>query len=903
MRQKIGQFFDRYHLCTCVTVLLIGAVFPLQSVRGIPLSEAQPESLAIRMAESVMTRHPNVYGNWDYVTGTVLRGFIELWEETGEQAYYDYIKNTVDAVVNSNGSISGYNMSDYNLDEIKEGSIVLYLYGQTGDSKYQGAADRLREQLRHHPRTSDGGFWHKARYPHQMWLDGLYMGTPFYAQYGVVFNEDSAFTDVLTQLGLMELHGRDPETGLLYHGWDESRDQDWADPVTGQSPNFWGRGDGWYAMALVDVLDYFPTESTGHDSIVHILRRLADAVFAVQDPESGLWWQVMDQGDREGNYLESSCAAMFTYAFAKAVRKNYISSSYKGKIGQAFQGMAEQFVDEQGDGSLNLTQTCRTAGLGNGRDGSYHYYVFETSMSTNDGKANGPFINAGIELWRAKQVIAPPENLQLQQTDPGEVRLNWDDASNNEAGFIVQRAADQDFQDIASVPANSTVYTDDSIEPLTEYTYRVVSYSIADTSYPSFSKDIITLNADGSPAPAFNPQPADGATDIRLNQSLQWAAGNGAESHDLYLGTSVPPDFIGNQTDTTFSPDSLESYKTYYWRVDEVNSVGTTQGPTWQFRTENIIEPGLVGHWTFDSESGDTAYDATAYGNNGAVVNGSGDMWREGVLNNAIALNGEDQYIRIPNDAILDFGDQSFSIAFWIKQSLTDKAQRYVIKGSHGTPMSGKRYEVYYHQDHEIRFAIDDNSDKTSLPISPGEVVTGEWEHLTAIRNTELDMIYLYVNGEFTGLMQDVTGDIAQGEDLLIGVSPDEENTNLQGMMDDLRIYSYALSGSEVRDLYNSYPTAISSNGDDIPVVFSLANYPNPFNAQTMIQYSLPEKADIVVSVYNLRGEQIWQAKKSAQSAGIHTINLDSGAWASGVYFYALSTSAKVLKRKMILLK
>ena len=175
----------------------------------------------------------------------------------------------------------------------------------------------MRDQLKTQPRTSEGGFWHKKIYPSQMWLDGLYMGEPFYAEYAATFHEDAAFDDIAKQFILMELHSRDPKTGLLYHGWDESKQQRWADPATGHSPNFWGRAMGWYAMALVDTLDYFPQDHPQRGALLAILKRLAVAIEKYQEPKSGLWYEVLDKGSEKGNYLEASASCMFVYALAR----------------------------------------------------------------------------------------------------------------------------------------------------------------------------------------------------------------------------------------------------------------------------------------------------------------------------------------------------------------------------------------------------------------------------------------------------------------------------------------------------------------------------------------------------------------------------------------------------------
>ncbi len=358
-----------------------------------------------RMAESVVKRHPNYYSDWSYVTGTVLRGFEELWRETGDDQYFDYIEKTISRLISSNGIISDYRESDYNIDEVKTGIMLLFLYEELGEVKYKLASDRLRGQLERHPRTSEGGFWHKQRYPSQMWLDGLYMGSPFYAYYGKVMEEPDAFDDVVNQFVLMEAHARDSVTGLLYHGWDESGNQSWADPVTGCSPSFWGRAIGWFNMALVDVLDFLPEDHDGRETLIGILNRIVEAMVAYQDEESGVWWQVIDQGEREGNYLEASVTCMMTYTIAKGIRMGYLDESYLPAAQKAYEGILENFIVESVSGVLSVVHICRTAGLGYGRDGSFNYYCYEESQSTNDGKGVGPFITASVEMERMSTAV------------------------------------------------------------------------------------------------------------------------------------------------------------------------------------------------------------------------------------------------------------------------------------------------------------------------------------------------------------------------------------------------------------------------------------------------------------------------------------------------------------------
>ena len=355
------------------------------------------------MADSVMSRRPNIYGDWDYVTGTVLKGFEMLWRATGEKRFFQYIKKTVDSIVREDGTIEDYILEDYNIDEIQEGRMLLTLYKETGEEKYKKAAQCLRRQLEHHPRTSEEGFWHKKIYPWQMWLDGLYMGCPFYAEYGLLFDEPEIFDDVVKQFLLIEKHLKDEQTGLFYHAWDEKKKMFWADTETGLSRCFWSRALGWYAMAIVDVLDYIPPSHPGRSSLIRIMKGLAEAISNYQDSKTGLWWQLLDKGGREGNYLEASGSSMFVYALAKAVRMNYIDGKYGNTARRGFQGLIDHLVVKDARGNYNLVRICRSAGLGGDyaekiRDGSYDYYVYMEPIVPNDGKGVGPFISAGVEL-------------------------------------------------------------------------------------------------------------------------------------------------------------------------------------------------------------------------------------------------------------------------------------------------------------------------------------------------------------------------------------------------------------------------------------------------------------------------------------------------------------------------
>ncbi|WP_062546104.1 glycoside hydrolase family 88/105 protein [Rufibacter tibetensis] len=385
------------------SVLFLIVMFMLSSWTSLSSLEG-PRSLkwSERMALSVLKRNPwmtELPGNtsWGYTQGLIYYSFEKLSHESSNGRYQQLVQQYADKMIDEKGTIKSYRTDAFNIDNINSGKILFGLYESTKDEKYRLAIEGLRNQLRWQPRTTEGGYWHKLKYPWQMWLDGAYMGAPFLAQYAKVFNEPKGFDDVAQQLILMEKHLRDSKTGLLYHGWDESRVQDWADPQTGRSRNFWGRAIGWYAMAIVDVLDYFPPQHPKRGELVQILQRLSVALQTYQDKKTGLWYQVVDQGGREGNYLEGSASSMFVYALAKGVNKGYLDKQFKKVAERGYKGILDHLIEVKKDGEISIHQVCEVAGLGDGRDGSYAYYINE-SKRTDDPKATGPFILASLEL-------------------------------------------------------------------------------------------------------------------------------------------------------------------------------------------------------------------------------------------------------------------------------------------------------------------------------------------------------------------------------------------------------------------------------------------------------------------------------------------------------------------------
>ncbi|CAM3404608.1 glycoside hydrolase family 105 protein [Flavobacterium chungbukense] len=358
-----------------------------------------------RMALSIMKRAPKAWQidhndkpKWDYKLGLIMTAFENLYQKTNNPIYGSYVKDYYDSVISSSGVITNYKLEDYNIDYINAGKTLFDLYKQTKDERYLNAIQQLRKQLETHPRTNSGGFWHKKIYPNQMWLDGLYMGTPFYARYTAEFDGGKDFDDIAKQFEQIHLHTLDKKTGLLFHAWDESKKMDWADKKTGTSPNFWSRSIGWYMMALVDVLDYMPKEHPKRKELIGYLNDISKAVAKYQD-QSGLWYQVTDAGKKQGNYLEASGSEMFIYAFAKGAKNGYLPASYKKLAIKGFEGVIKDLVTVDDDGEIHITQVCASAGLGGNpyRDGSFEYYISE-KIKVDNSHGLGPFILAAIEL-------------------------------------------------------------------------------------------------------------------------------------------------------------------------------------------------------------------------------------------------------------------------------------------------------------------------------------------------------------------------------------------------------------------------------------------------------------------------------------------------------------------------
>ncbi len=338
---------------------------------------------------------------WNYIDGCMMTSLYPIYKMTGTKKYIDFIDKFVDYYVFEDGTIRGYKVEDYNLDNLNEGRVLFDLYKETGKEKYKKAIELLHTQILGQPRTEIGNFWHKKIYPNQIWLDGLYMAQVFYTRYETEMNAGKNYADIVKQFTNVYDHMFDKQKRLYYHGWDYSKTAFWADKETGLSKSFWLRSLGWYTVALVDAIGYFSGSADEYkDKLIAIFKDTIDGAAQYMDKDKHMFYQVVDQGEREGNYLETSGSAMIAYAMMKGARLGFIDKMYSKAGESVFNGICDEYLTET-DGKLNLGGICLVAGLGpetnRRRDGSFEYYISEPVVE-NDAKGTGPFVMAYTEI-------------------------------------------------------------------------------------------------------------------------------------------------------------------------------------------------------------------------------------------------------------------------------------------------------------------------------------------------------------------------------------------------------------------------------------------------------------------------------------------------------------------------
>lgn len=386
-----------------VLLLIIGNKTMAQSTENAVL----PDNLkwSERTALTILNTYPKASQidgtkkpKWDYKMGLVLFAFEKLYQKTNDKKYFNYIKEYADELIDAEGNITDYNIADYNIDSANPGKLLFNLLDKTKDNRYKKVIEQLRHQIETQPRTASGGFWHKQIYPNQMWIDGLYMAEPFYTQYTVRYENGKALDDIARQFELVQNHLVDQKTGLVYQAWDESKEIAWANPETGTSPTIWARGIGWYMMALVETLDYYPKSNPNYKKLAGYLNQIAKSAVAHKSV-SGLWYQVADKPDLKDNYLESSASAMIIYSLAKGADKGYLSSGYKKIAQKSFDAYLAAFVKKDKNGEIIISNVSSSVGLGGKpfRDGTNEYYT-NSKAKDNSSPALAAFLLSAIEL-------------------------------------------------------------------------------------------------------------------------------------------------------------------------------------------------------------------------------------------------------------------------------------------------------------------------------------------------------------------------------------------------------------------------------------------------------------------------------------------------------------------------
>jgi len=340
--------------------------------------------------------------HWNYIDGCMMTALLNFAEITGDKKYSDFVCDFIDYYVGDDGSILGYSKDKYNLDDINEGRVLFDLYDMTGKEKYLKAIERLHSQIVEQPRTNTGNFWHKQIYPNQIWLDGIYMAQVFYVRYQLKNGGD--ISDTLSQIKNVRKYMFSEGKGLCYHGMDCSKSAFWADKQTGLSKNFWLRAIGWFTVALADIIAY--TDGSDREEFISVFRDVIKGISQYADPETGMYYQVVDCGGREGNYLETSGSSMIAYAMLKGARLGVIDESYAALGRKTFDGICKKYLTVSENGELHLGGICLVAGLGpednKRRDGSYEYYISEPVVE-NDAKGVAPFLLCYTEVLRTQK--------------------------------------------------------------------------------------------------------------------------------------------------------------------------------------------------------------------------------------------------------------------------------------------------------------------------------------------------------------------------------------------------------------------------------------------------------------------------------------------------------------------
>jgi hypothetical protein len=502
--------------------------------------------------------------------------------------------------------------------------------------------------------------------------------------------------------------------------------------------------------------------------------------------------------------------------------------------------------------------------------------------------------------------VNPPTLFNAELSDVTVALLQWKDNCTNESGFYLERNDGDGFFRIDTLDPDITSFTDTTLDFSTTYSYRVMAFTETDSSIYATSEAVTTPAETDPPQQAYDPCPENNATLVGINPILSWSAGLGAESHKFFFGTENPPPLINTQTDKFYHPGTLEMGTTYYWQVVETNKNGETEGPVWKFTTTIDLSNRLVGHWALESVF--TSVDSSFFANHGTPVGFQPfSSTIPGAVGKAVNFNGSSEYITVPHHDIFDFGTGSFTVSLWLKQTESTisgpKDFTYLIKGSHlnntAAGTSGKRYELYFDGGSKhVRFELDDHTN-TSYVMGDGLLfLTGEWVHLTAIRDTINQQLRLYLNGELLNAATDNTGDISQGEDLVFAFGSDYP-TYLPGALDDIRLYNYILNQSEIEQLTGMGPVGTISSTLENPII---RVYPNPANEELNIRLYREEAKDINIELIQLPGKIIQTKPEMNDHNENVNITISTSHLNPGYYILRIKTGAGTFNRKVLII-
>jgi hypothetical protein len=503
--------------------------------------------------------------------------------------------------------------------------------------------------------------------------------------------------------------------------------------------------------------------------------------------------------------------------------------------------------------------------------------------------------------------IYPPEELNAELTDIREITLTWTNNATGDYSILIERKSTGVYEIIDTLPAETKSYIDTALQYETTYTYRIRAFSLFDTSIYSNESAATTLSETGLPLPASLPGPSDGKNYVKTSQVLTWKKGVGSNSHLVYFGTTNPPALIAEIYNTFYQPDELEWGKTYYWRVDEKNAYGTTEGPVWSFTTRESLSPRMVGYWKLDQ--GSPTPDSSGYNNHGNLIHYNPPFYStDAAINNSLIFNGIDQYVEIPHNWVFDFEKGPFTISFWMKQ-MPDEVNstveyRYVIKGSHNANSelnhSGKRYEVYYKPEKtSFRFAVDDDAVKSEVSASPANFVTGKWVHVAAIRDTLEKKIKLYANAVLESEADDLTGDISQEENLYFGYCVDFGSW-FKGKLDDIRLFNYALTNTEIDALYKLGPHESKVIENEFVTSNELI-FPNPSSDKIRISLINPASDNIIFYLHDISGKIV--LSKTLQLNNTNAFDIDISTLPCGTYIATLITGQHSSHSRLIIMR